>query len=340
MSTCLDLTTVLTLGASPGAIPIGGTTTLTATLQIVNSDAYYRLGGNGLSGRTVTLQRRAFGATTWVTVGTMPAASGAGNYAMAQSPASDMEYRAVFKTPADEGINGDTSPTVRVDVVASCSAAADLTSSGAEGPAVARRPMHLKQAEVPMRDRSTRPVLATLAVMLVALGCQAGAGGPAGATAGSSTPPPVAPSATAGPTPSAPAPTPAVTACPPAPSLADEPPSATLAADGGDPVAGQLGSYAWRDGGSDSPWLPGAPIAVGAGEPLTVTVDDGVPVAAWTARRVPAGTTNGVGAIALGAGSGAVAFAAPDAGSWSIQVDIQFGDDLGSAAYYWRLDVR
>ncbi len=131
-----------------------------------------------------------------------------------------------------------------------------------------------------------------------------------------------------------------MTASPPAPSLADDPPSATLAADGGDPVAGQLGSYAWRDGGSDSPWLPGATIAVGAGEPLTVTVDDGVPVAAWTARRVPVGTSNGVGAIALGAGSGAVAFVAPDAGSWSIQVDIQFGDDLGSAAYYWRLDVR
>jgi hypothetical protein len=198
--------------------------------------------------------------------------------------------------------------------------------------------MHLKQAEVPMHDRSTRPVLAALAVMRVVLGCQGGAGGtvgPSGSAAASTNP--VAPSATAAPT--AP-PTPAVTASPPAPSLSTDPPPATLAADGGDPVAGQLGSYAWRDGGSDSPWLPGAPIAVGMGEPLTVTVGDGVPVAAWTARRVRAGTANGVGAIALGAGNGAVAFAAPDAGSWSIQVDIQFGDDLGSAAYYWRLDVR
>jgi hypothetical protein len=202
--------------------------------------------------------------------------------------------------------------------------------------------MHLKQAEVPMRDRSTRSVLAALAVMLVALGCQAGAGRtglPSGAPAGSSTP--VAASATAGPTPSAaPVPTPAATASPPTQSLADDPPSATLAADGGDPVAGQLGSYAWRDGGSDSPWLPGAPITVGAGEPLTVIVGDGVPVATWTARRVRVGTANGVGAIALGAGGSVVAFDAPDAGAWSIQVDIQFGGDLGSAAYYWRLDVR
>ena len=137
-----------------------------------------------------------------------------------------------------------------------------------------------------------------------------------------------------------PAPIPIVTASPSAPSLANDPPSATLAADGGDPVAGQLGSFTWRGGGSDSPWLPGAPITVGAGEPQSVTVDDRVPVGSWTARRLPVGTANGVGATALGAGGGAVAFAAPDAGSWSVQVDIQFGDDLGSAAYYWRLDVR
>ena len=204
--------------------------------------------------------------------------------------------------------------------------------------------MHLKQSEVPLRARSTRAVPTALAVMLVALGCQAGAGGPSAAPAGS-TNPPVVSSATTRPTRSAtPAPTAAATqavrASPPAPSLPADPPRATLAADGGDPVAGQLGSYAWRDGGSDSPWLPGAPIAVGAGEPLTVLVGDGVPVATWTARRVPAGTANGVGAIALGAGSDPVAFAAPDTGSWSVQVDIQFADDLGSAAYYWRVDVR
>ena len=30
-------------------------------------------------------------------------------------------------------------------------------------------------------------------------------------------------------------------------------------------MAGALGSFTWGDGGSDSPWLPGAPIAVGVG---------------------------------------------------------------------------
>ena len=121
-STCLDLATVLTLSTSPASIPTGGTATLTAALRIGSSSSYGRLIGNVASGRTVTLQRRAPGSTTWVTVGTMPAGATAGTYVLAQRPGADTEYRAVFKTPADEGINGDTSPTVLVDVVVACTA--------------------------------------------------------------------------------------------------------------------------------------------------------------------------------------------------------------------------
>jgi hypothetical protein len=106
-------------------------------------------------------------------------------------------------------------------------------------------------------------------------------------------------------------------------------------------VDGQLGSFTWGDGGSDSPWLPGSPISVGAGEPLTVSVADGVGVAGWTAKRVASGTANGAGAVALGTGSAApITFAAPDAGTWSVQVTVQFAGGLGSAAYYWALTVR
>ena len=121
-STCLDLATVLTLGASPVSIPDRGTTTLTATLKVVDYDAYLRLGGNPISGRTVTLQRRVPGATSWTTVGTMPAGSVSGTYGLTQQPTADTEYRAVFTTPSTEGINGDTSPTVRV-YVGYCTAA-------------------------------------------------------------------------------------------------------------------------------------------------------------------------------------------------------------------------
>ena len=150
--------------------------------------------------------------------------------------------------------------------------------------------------------------------------------------------------ANAGPTATTPAPTqastPAGTASPSAAaSLPAEPPSVALAAEGGDPVMGKLGSYTWAGGGSDSPWLPGTPIRVGAGEPLAVSIGGGVGVVEWFARRIRAGTAVGTGAVGLGAGHAPVAFAAPGSGTWSVQVVIRFAGDLGSATYYWELTV-
>jgi hypothetical protein len=127
-STCLDLSTVLTIAASPTQIVVGGSTTLTAMLRVVDSDSYGRLGGNAVSGRTVTLQRRAVGATTWIAVGTMPPGSVTGTYVLAQRPGAATEYRAVFATPSSEGINGDSSPAVRV-YVSGCTAVTDTESS-------------------------------------------------------------------------------------------------------------------------------------------------------------------------------------------------------------------
>jgi hypothetical protein len=119
-----------------------------------------------------------------------------------------------------------------------------------------------------------------------------------------------------------------------------EPPVASLAVEGGDPVAGRLGSFIWAGGGSDSPWLPGAPMRVGSGERLRLTLAPATDVEAWTADRVKAGTTDGSGAVRLGSGkSGPIAFDAPPAGRWSVQVTVRFADGLGSAIYYWRLDV-
>jgi hypothetical protein len=141
-------------------------------------------------------------------------------------------------------------------------------------------------------------------------------------------------------------PTPAIT---PGPASADpslspssaEPPSASLAAEGGDPVTGQLGSFTWGDGGSDSPWLPGARLTVGRAEPLTVSIADGVATSDWSARRVPGGTKDGSGAVAIGSGTtGPITFIAPGPGSWSVQVTVGFAGDLGTASYYWQLMVR
>jgi hypothetical protein len=130
---------------------------------------------------------------------------------------------------------------------------------------------------------------------------------------------------------------PATTLASPSAGGVAEPPAASLAAEGGDPVLGQLGSYVWADGGSDSPWLQGTPIAVGAAEPLDMVVDPAVRIATWAARMVPAGASSPAGAVSLGQGTGTPRFEAPGPGAWTVTVQVRFADDLGSAAYFWAL---
>lgn len=180
-----------------------------------------------------------------------------------------------------------------------------------------------------------RPWPAILSVVLFATACATGtpSAAPTGTAAVSSGS--AGPSATAAP----PASTPTQTAPPPTGPLLDEPPPAALAAEGGDSVDGELGSFTWADGGSDSPWLPGSPITVGSGERLTVSIV-GVGVSGWSASRVPSGTENGFRAVPLGSGAAAISFTAPEPGSWSVQVTVQFAGGLGSATYYWQLTVR
>lgn len=120
----------------------------------------------------------------------------------------------------------------------------------------------------------------------------------------------------------------------------DAPPDALLAAEGGDPVVGQLGTYVWLETGSDSPWLPGAPLAVGIGEPLTVTlVPDGA-IRAWAARYVPAAAGGPDGATTLGEGAGSPRFDAPGPGAWTVEVLVEFTPGVGDARYFWRLEVE
>jgi hypothetical protein len=188
-----------------------------------------------------------------------------------------------------------------------------------------------------MTDQSLpRPTAAILAVAMLVSACSAS--GPGGS-------PSVAP-ATAASSPALGATNSAGTAVPTAPAAsiaagpsAGQPPAASLAVEGGDPVTGQLGSFTWDGGGSDSPWLPGAPVTVGAGERIAITLAIDPGIASWAARRASAGTVDGAGATALGQGAGPVTFAAPPAGTWSVQLTIQFANGRGSAAYYWRITV-
>jgi hypothetical protein len=121
----------------------------------------------------------------------------------------------------------------------------------------------------------------------------------------------------------------------------DAPPSASMEVEGGDPVAGQLGSYTWGQRGSDSPWLAGSPITVGAGEPITVVLADDAVVADWSAARVASGRTDGASTVPIASADGdPIRFLAPGAGRWSVQVQVRFQGGSDSAAYYWLLDVR
>jgi hypothetical protein len=116
-------------------------------------------------------------------------------------------------------------------------------------------------------------------------------------------------------------------------------PVATLAVEGGDPVVGQLGTYAFGGTGSDSPWLRGAPIRVGRSERLAVSLEPAVSVAAWTARYVPSSATGPEGAVGLAQGAGLPAFDPPPDGSWTVEIRVTFAEGQGDALYFWALEV-
>ena len=187
-----------------------------------------------------------------------------------------------------------------------------------------------------MSPHRTRTILPWLAAWVLA-GCSSVAA-PSSPAPVPSVPPVASPTPSSWPATASELPDPSSAATSPS-RPADGPPAALLAAEGGDAVAGQLGTYAWGDGGSDSPWLPGSPIAVGAGEPLSVTVEPARPVAAWRARSVPSGADGPDGATLLGEGAGTPAFAAPPDGSWTIEVHVTYAEGAGDASYFWAAEV-
>jgi hypothetical protein len=117
VSSCLDLATVLTLAASSTLVGDGGVVTFTSTLRTITSTAYGRLSTQWLAKRTVRLQQRPAGATTWSTIATMTSGSPTGTYTASVALHTTADYRAVFSTPTTEGLRGDTSPTVGVNVM-------------------------------------------------------------------------------------------------------------------------------------------------------------------------------------------------------------------------------
>lgn len=115
-STCLSLTTTLTLAANPAAVAKGASTTLTATLKVADVASYSRLALNPVALRSVILQRRPSGTTAWTTVGTMSNGATSGTYTQTLSLTARTDFRAVFATPSGEGLLGSTSPSITVSV--------------------------------------------------------------------------------------------------------------------------------------------------------------------------------------------------------------------------------
>ena len=114
-STCLDLATVLTLSRSASSVPYGGTVTFTAVLEVVTDADYGRLSGNPVSRRTDQAATPAAGHVHVDHVATMPPTSPTGTYVTALRLYGSAEFRAVFSTPTDEGLRGDSSPAVSGD---------------------------------------------------------------------------------------------------------------------------------------------------------------------------------------------------------------------------------
>lgn len=128
-STCLDLTTSLSMAVDDASVAYGASVTFSSALKVATDGDYLRLSGNAVSARTVRLQRRSLGSTTWATFATLVSGSPTGTYRVTLRLYGTADYRAVFSTPSSEGLRGDTSPTVRV-TVAPCTAKCPLPIVG------------------------------------------------------------------------------------------------------------------------------------------------------------------------------------------------------------------
>ncbi len=119
----------------------------------------------------------------------------------------------------------------------------------------------------------------------------------------------------------------------PAPPSLPQPPVARLAVAPQPAVDGALGSYTWLGAGSDSPWLPGAAVALPAGRTASITLEPAVAVASW---RIRSGTATGDALQPVARGNALpIEFVVPDVPR-TLQLTVEYGP-AGSAVYYWAV---
>ena len=115
-SNCLDIVTGLSLAFDDTSVSYGTPVDVTSILKVATNTSYGRLSENPVGGRTIRLQRRPIGSTTWGNVATLTSVSPTGTYVGTVWMYQTADYRTIFSTPTNEGLRGDTSPTVRVTV--------------------------------------------------------------------------------------------------------------------------------------------------------------------------------------------------------------------------------
>lgn len=136
-STCLDVATELSFGASSTSPPYLGNVTFSATLRVSPQAQYAQLAGEPLSGRSVLLQRRTPGSSSWSTFVEMVPLDSGGDYVRTVRIGATYDWRAVFVSPADEGLGGSSSGAVRVtagECTSNCPLHAESTATTGGAP--------------------------------------------------------------------------------------------------------------------------------------------------------------------------------------------------------------
>ena len=133
VSTCLAIATSLSIVAGATTIRPGNAVRITGNLKVAATTSAKSLSGNPLSNRSITLQRRLPGVTTWSSIGTLSANSTAGSYGLTITPTDTYDYRLVFSSPSNEGLLGSSSTAVRI-TVSDCPSSAVSKEPGTDMP--------------------------------------------------------------------------------------------------------------------------------------------------------------------------------------------------------------
>jgi hypothetical protein len=116
-STCLSLPSSLGMSVSDSSPAYGSNVSFTATLRVAADAPYAKLAGDPASGRSVVLQRRNVGDSTWSNYAEFtPTTDGTGRYLKTVKVTATYEWRARFVSPSDEGLDGSSSSVLRVNV--------------------------------------------------------------------------------------------------------------------------------------------------------------------------------------------------------------------------------